>query len=1771
MGTIFKKNFEDVSKEAESFFNKTQGWDLSAFANSTNGFDDLIDKLNVTDSSLINFLTDVNQSEKSLSAYQKYLKQTSSATSALSTITAGAGKVMKIFAATAVNAFASIVVAKVIQEIYEAYDQWANRIEYAAEAMESANTSYEAAETELNKVRSEIEEINAQMLELEKTESGEFVNQEEYDRLKASREELEASVKLLEAKLRLEARKSLDASTNWFSESQKMTSGTSAEYSESAIENRASGIVNGDMKRWYIGDKAEDNIADEKGNINFLLGTYQGLGDLYNQNNQLIKEGADALVEKGETDLKYAAMSIESLTNENSELAASKDLVEVYLHEYKANLQQLVNSYNELQNSGGIVSDEETKQYNAAIALISIINDTLGITAETSNTASDSISNHASTVESSLKKTKAEMISELNALSSGFESLDKIMKSQKDDSAFDYGLLSDNDFVETFGELGDVYTDFVEIISESPKDVKTCQNAYDNLVTAWINSEGVLRGVSEETANVTEARLKSMGVTNAAEVVEFALAQQKAKVAWETRESTDAIADEVVELLSESETVDNTTQAWAAYVAQKMLNEVHDGSGDILQLRNVMEALGLGIKAWEAYAHAKKMAIHSQGTFGDYEVVDEGTDGISVTKVSAESSRRGWEKVANATFDEINQQINALIDNSLDIEYGGGNKSTDTDSKPSGSSSNKQEEIDWIARKNELLQKQHDIQEQIANDETVSYNERKAALLDLIEKDKTLAATAEESAEKYKQAWLKASADLTASDRAKIANESDNMNIEKYDAKDLLKNGIVSSIEDGEQYIENLKKSIEYYDLWKEYEQTAVDKKKEGIEHQKNSIRLLKEEIDHQKDLNASIEDQVTSRQELMEAQGKYINTGTYEELIRLSKEEESLHQDSIDTLYEELDLADEYTSEWYGILAEIESAENAITQCKIQQEELNDQIKRLPIDRIQMFRDMYAQIVEDMDNYMSIQASMGLKPTKEELQQYIDLYNEQIDSALKQQNKLKDLLTNYEYGSEKFNNTSQEIQDLDNEISSLLTNINEMNHQILQIPIQEMSEQIENLASAKATLERSIAEDNEKGLATTISQYEKLNQLTLQQLQALSKQRNSLVGLLSVYDENSDKYADIKSQIDSVSQSISDLVIQQYQWNSEILQIPSDKLEDLNNNLQTYSSILDDSLSEMDSVLSGVIGVIEQQTDAIEEQRKASEEMYDERIERIEKEKELLTSTNNDRKLQLDYEQALYDLDRAKSQKSIQVVRDGKLDYEADQDAIRDAHASKADAEFNLTINNLEKQIEALEAEKETILEGYDEQLDKLDEVKNKWSEIAEQIQQAADIAKADEFFGDGWADKVLLGTDSDIFNLFKDLYSSTSEQRDSINEQITSNERLVQMMGEFVDRYKEGSLTYDQALNNISSLIQSMEGGYSALENLSGMMNLDNILGLENITASTQNQIDKSAELLKQYMQIVESNKQSVEGFETNWDSMSGSVNSTIDAFNNAVNSIQTYLDVFSNNTDAINAYTSTWEDMKANIESQVEALKKAAEELEKLANTQKVSSGSSSSKGSGSGSSSKGGTYLTVNGTRYLETSNGYVDKDTGNSAGSVSEVIGKYGSEKEKEDYYEIRKNQISNSPQSKNEGWEKAALEALDEEMKKAGVTKYHDGIKNGPVDGKMSDDQLWDYARKIALDPLRADEVVKILQKGEGVFQPDQIRNVMQNSELIGRMSADASALGAVTNMSRNNTIDCSIGQVHLHEVQNVDEFANAMKQTFASSMRQNFTEIFKK
>lgn len=179
-------------------------------------------------------------------------------------------------------------------------------------------------------------------------------------------------------------------------------------------------------------------------------------------------------------------------------------------------------------------------------------------------------------ITDTIGKSKSEMIGLINSMSDGFDVLDKIMIDVKNGDVFDFTNLNTKKFEEAFSGLGDEYTSFIEKVSSSPNDIKGCQDAFDNLVTAWLDSNGILNDVTDDTAQLTISMLENMGVANAEEIVTATLAQRHEEAAIaktieanSTSDLSNVTATEITNLLNEGVITDSTAQKMAAFALKK--------------------------------------------------------------------------------------------------------------------------------------------------------------------------------------------------------------------------------------------------------------------------------------------------------------------------------------------------------------------------------------------------------------------------------------------------------------------------------------------------------------------------------------------------------------------------------------------------------------------------------------------------------------------------------------------------------------------------------------------------------------------------------------------------------------------------------------------------------------------------------------------------------------------------------------------------------------------------------------------------------------------------------------------------------------------------------------------------------------------------------------------------------------------------------------------------------------------------------------------------
>lgn len=115
------------------------------------------------------------------------------------------GGVMKSLGAAALNMGVSFLAGLALNAVIKEYDNYVNRVKYAKEALQSSLDAYENTGNEIEDLTQQLKECNAQMSELEGTNGITLVSDEQYQRLKGTKAELEAQLKIKQAEQQIAA------------------------------------------------------------------------------------------------------------------------------------------------------------------------------------------------------------------------------------------------------------------------------------------------------------------------------------------------------------------------------------------------------------------------------------------------------------------------------------------------------------------------------------------------------------------------------------------------------------------------------------------------------------------------------------------------------------------------------------------------------------------------------------------------------------------------------------------------------------------------------------------------------------------------------------------------------------------------------------------------------------------------------------------------------------------------------------------------------------------------------------------------------------------------------------------------------------------------------------------------------------------------------------------------------------------------------------------------------------------------------------------------------------------------------------------------------------------------------------------------------------------------------------------------------------------------------------------------------------------------------
>jgi TP901 family phage tail tape measure protein len=541
----------------------------------------------------------------------------------------------------ALNAAVIAGVSFAIEKLVGAVDSYIHRVDIAKAAASDAKSNFESVQSELENINKELEANRDRISELNGLPSLTYVEEGELDKLKAATKELERQKDIKDIELKRAAedlyKTNRDAFNKEFGNDSfnindvaMMSNGETPDITlaqngliglaaaltkvkDAQDEARKSGdaewLDNMVTAESEYRKRLEDNLSSLQGyrdnlsevmNYRDLTADEKSFYDNLEQGIRLIYQFTDPSAwNQIEFDQIFNTESLDVTKEKLVELAQAGKLDEDTINQYPK-------LRDAISKTDLILGDGET-------AVKSFINQIVALGKDTKETAE--------TVSASFSK--GDMISSINFLSEGFESLDKIMDSMKGKNPFDYSLLDDKKFKENFSGLGESYTQFIEQVSSSPKDVKGAQSAFNDLVTTWIDSTGVLANLNEENASLTIAMLKNMGVANADEVVstnlaaaQEHLAAQKAYTADMSDALTNATSSEITGLINEATQSDIARVAIAGLALEKANanGTALDTSGDIENVISLIGVIGTASTALNNYNKLKAGQIFDANT-----------------------------------------------------------------------------------------------------------------------------------------------------------------------------------------------------------------------------------------------------------------------------------------------------------------------------------------------------------------------------------------------------------------------------------------------------------------------------------------------------------------------------------------------------------------------------------------------------------------------------------------------------------------------------------------------------------------------------------------------------------------------------------------------------------------------------------------------------------------------------------------------------------------------------------------------------------------------------------------------------------------------------------------------------------------------------------------------------------------------------------------------------------------------------------------------------
>ena len=202
--------------------------------------------------------------------------------------------------------------------------------------------------------------------------------------------------------------------------------------------------------------------------------------------------------------------------------------------------------------------------------------------------------------------------------------------------------------------------------------------------------------------------------------------------------------------------------------------------------------------------------------------------------------------------------------------------------------------------------------------------------------------------------------------------------------------------------------------------------------------------------------------------------------------------------------------------------------------------------------------------------------------------------------------------GTEEWYEYTSRLEEADEAIVQTRIDLSELQDEVHNVDLTNLQYALADIERAADKIHQSMSLHEAQGREHTADDYLGLIKNGFSYINNLRDQNRELEMQQQLLDPLSEKYQELQEQIDSNNQSISDMMVSQEQWNDSVVDL---------------------------------------------------------KIGELQKYRDELSKTNADYQSQLQIQQSLEELERAKSQRTVRVFREGQgFVYQRDEDAVRDA-----------------------------------------------------------------------------------------------------------------------------------------------------------------------------------------------------------------------------------------------------------------------------------------------------------------------------------------------------------------------------------------------------------------------------------------------------------------------------------------------------------------------